>query len=148
MVMHFHFYFFFIQGEYDNTERIKQRYGWNSPSWISFLKNFKSAAKYEERLLDFLKFADEKNSDTLSDSLTSCLIEYFDVRRAERRDEGPRYCGTTLRGWFSMFLKFWMYTGLGDLRQKAPILENNIGKWEKAQVVVKAVTFEKDDLGW
>ena len=46
-----------------------------------------------------------------------------------------------------MFLKFWRYTGLGDLRVIAPILEDKISKWEKTEVVVKAATSEKEDLG-
>jgi hypothetical protein len=152
------FYFFFLQDENRITEyslssaeseirRIEKRYCCDSPSWVSFLSNFKSASKYKERVWEFLLFADERNNERTS--LVACLIEYFEIKRGERNADGsPRYSGTTFRGWFSRFLKFWVYTSLGDLRKMAPILEDNIGKWEKSQVVVKASSFEHDDLGW
>ena len=133
----------------EEIKRIESKYGCSSPSWVSFLSDFKSSARYRERILDFLKYADQCDVGADCNSLVKCLLDYFELKRREKKsgEETPRFCGTTLRGWFSMFLKFWRYTGLGDLRVIAPILENNISKWEKTEVVVKAATFEKEDLG-
>ena len=106
------------------------------------MSDFKSSARYRERILDFLKYADQCDVGADCNSLVKCLLDYFELKRREKKpgEETPRFCGTTLRGWFSMCLKFW------DLRVIAPILENNISKWEKTEVVVKAATFEKEDL--
>ena len=104
------FYFFFLQDKNRITEyslssaeseirRIEKRYCCDSPSWVSFLSNFKYASKYKERVWDFLLFADERNNDRTS--LVACLIEYFEIKRGERNADGsPRYSGTTFRGWF------------------------------------------------
>ena len=100
-----------------------------SLSWVSFLSDCDVGADFN--------------------SLVKCLLDYFEVKRRKKKPgkETPRFCGTTFRGLFTMFLIFWRYTGLGDLGIIAPILEDNISKWEKTEVVVKASTFEKEDLG-
>jgi hypothetical protein len=46
-----------------------------------------------------------------------------------------------------MFVKFWLHTGRDDLKMQAPIIEDNISKWEKSHSVKKAKSFTKEQLG-
>lgn len=58
-----------------------------------------------------------------------------------------RYAGTTFRSWFAMFKMWFECCGRGDLVACGGIIiEKNISKWEKVQVVKKAPVFEKSDL--
>ncbi len=43
-----------------------------------------------------------------------------------------------------MFKKFWLFTGLGDL--KSHVIEANLKSWEKESIVVKAAVFTKHEL--
>jgi len=111
-------------------------------AWDSFLKDFKSKRLYEQRIQDFAAFIFRSTGKKLlefeCDELIGLLIRYFDFNHGLKNPEGTqKYAGTTLRSWFSIFLKFWRYTGRGNLREQALIIEDNIGKWEKEQTVVK-----------
>mmetsp|Transcript_6728 Transcript_6728/g.6036 ORF Transcript_6728/g.6036 Transcript_6728/m.6036 type:complete len:97 (+) Transcript_6728:419-709(+) len=46
----------------------------------------------------------------------------------------------------AIFNKFWLHSGRGNLKEKAPIIESNISKWEKTYMVTKSKTLTKDDL--
>jgi len=61
-------------------------------------------------------------------------------------DGSCRYAPTTLRTWLSMIGKFWEFTQRGDLKKQIPLLESQLGKWEKAYMVKKASTFTENDL--
>jgi hypothetical protein len=131
-----------------SNDRLAPSYG---RAWESFLEGFKSRPIYEARVADFESFVFEKTgkqySDLTGNDAVGYLIDYFDNAHAKEDGEGRKtYAATTLRSWFSVFLKLWSCTGRGDLRQSAQIIENNLSKWEKSQVVVKAKTFLKEDL--
>lgn len=133
----------------DERDAACEKYGFYSASWVSFLRDFASAEKYKQRVLNFLIWANRRNVEPAG--LTLSLIDYFDARHKETVGDGDpdlRYAGTTLRGWLSIFSKFWKYSGKGDLKKDAAVIEDNISKWEKNQVVDKANTFEMDDLGF
>jgi hypothetical protein len=118
-------------------------YGQNNPSWVSFLKDFPSAKRYRDRIEDFFFFI--RSSDvTITDtsSFEEMLLKYFDHLHEATDDDGnPRYKATVFRSFLSMFVAFWKHSGRGELKKNLPILEDNIKKWEKTTVVLKAKTF-------
>lgn len=83
----------------------------------------------------------EWQQDIEGDSLEEKLVKYFN-NKYEEEDTAP----TSLRSWLSIFTKFWLHTGRGDLKTKLPIIEANLNKWEKEHKVKKAKTFTKEDL--
>jgi hypothetical protein len=102
------------------------------PSWDSFLRGFKSAPMYVQRIEDFMRWKSSFGEDI---SLEAKLIRYFDYKNSELNEEGDRrYSATTLRSWFSIFFAFWKHTGKGDLKMQCPIIDDNIKKWGKTQV--------------
>lgn len=107
------------------------------PSWVEFLRDFPSRASYEKRINDFLDWQKDIDGNSLDDK----LILYFKMKHEE--ETAP----TTLRSWLSMFTKFWLHSGRGDLKAKLPIIEDSISKWEKTHTVKKSKTFTKEDLG-
>ena len=48
--------------------------------------------------------------------------------------------------WGSIFKKWYFHLGHGDLTEKLPIIEQNLNMWEKSHVVLKASTFDSQDL--
>lgn len=56
------------------------------------------------------------------------------------------YVATTLRSWKAMIDRFFEHTSKGSLDALQPLLDANLGKWEKMQVVQKAKKFEPEEL--
>eukprot|EP01035_Chromulina_nebulosa_P019217 gene19217-25068_t len=96
---------------------IEDNIGMNSPSWISFLNNFPSKKFYESRVNNFNQWVSSKGSN----DLIKLLIDYFEEKYNEIDQSG-------------------------NLKEKAPIIESNISKWEKTYNVTKSKTLTKDDL--
>jgi len=120
-----------------------EEYGANSPSWLAFLEGLKSRDTYEKRLYDFLLF----HSANPQNDMTTNLINYFQVSHAKKDEEGDLYhAPTSLRSWFSVFLKFYLHSGRGDLKKDAPIIATKLNQWEKEYEQIKAKTFTKQDL--
>jgi hypothetical protein len=111
--------------------------GRDHPSWIAFLEGFGSKDAYKKRVDDFFQW----QASVDGDDLVAKLIQYFKTQH----DGG--LAPTTLRSWFSMFVKFWLHSGRGDLKLLAPIIEDNLSKWEKNHSVKKSKTFTKEQLG-
>ena len=63
------------------------------------------------------------------------------------KDGSARFAPTTLRSWLSLLGKFWEFTQRGDLKAQMPLLESQIGKWEKDYMIKRARTFSNADLG-
>ena len=115
------------------------------------MSDFASAKEYKARVIDFLlwfqasKFKPENESFlNPTNGLELGLIQYFYHSRSQNKTTGePMYCAGKLRGWFSIFLKFWKFTGKGNLRTKCNIIEDEIGKWEKLEDVKQSMVFSK-----
>lgn len=124
---------------------IRGEEGQNSKEWSEVLDDFGSRRVYQERLDDFLRFA---NNDFSSATLEMKLANYFNDAREQKNDDGnPRYRATTFRSWLSVFQKFWRHCRFQDLKTLVPALEDKIGKWGKKQVEVRqARTFSKEQL--
>lgn len=105
------------------------------------MANFASAKLYEERILSFFHYQDDKDGGFVTNH-----IEYFDDAHEKLKDGSRVYSPTTLRGWLSMFSKFYFLVHKRDLKMDAPIIENQIDKWEKECVVAKARTFTKQNI--
>ena len=56
------------------------------------------------------------------------------------------HASTSMRGWYSMFVSYFLYIGRGSLKESVPILEAKLDQWDKTHVVNKAATFCKEDL--
>ena len=118
-------------------------YGKDHPNWLSFLNDFSSKGRYEKRVQIFLDYHAASNKDTLEESLPQYFDESYELLNS---DGNKRYAATTLRGWLSIFVAFWQYTGRGNLHHILPVLEKNISKWEKKQKTKKTHTFTKEEL--
>jgi integrase len=130
--------------------------GQNKASWKEYLKGLGSSNTYQNRIFHFLRFVlsnmkKEIGNFSIADDqyLEQQLILYFECMRSLKKKDDeriPRYGGTTLRGWFSMFFSFWLHTGRGNLSEKVPIIEVKIKQWENNQSVKKSAVFTKEDL--
>ena len=119
-------------------------------SWKSYIFKFKSAKIYVARIEDFFLYLRHTGKEGIQDqqALEEALVEYFDYNHQLVDEDGnPKYKGSQFRGWFSMFIAFWKHTKRGDLKINFPILLDNLKKWEKELVTVKAKTFTEDNLG-
>jgi hypothetical protein len=59
----------------------------------------------------------------------------------------PYYSPATLSSHFSMFKKFWEFTGRENLDEQAPVIRNNMKKWRKAGgEIKKAKIFDNSQL--
>jgi hypothetical protein len=77
--------------------------GQSDELWLSRMKNFASAKRYQDRVNDFARWLCEHDVDHVESNakLVVHLIKYFD----EKKDCG-KYSGTTFKSWFSMFESF------------------------------------------
>ena len=131
-----------------------EEYGQNSPSWQAVMSDFASAKEYKARVIDFLQWFQGCKFNVGNESflnpangLETGLIQYFYHSRSQRKPTGePMFCAGTLRGWFSIFLKFWKFTGKGNLRKKCTLIEDEIGKWEKLEDVKQSLVFSKHHI--
>lgn len=131
--------------QYRNEKPTIEEIGQNSAGWQSFLNGFESKVRYEKILHSFLTFR-----TTLLDDLPlhDQLIKFFDHNRSLVNHENqPRYKGSTLRGWFSVFKVFFSFAVKSDISKLAPIIENNLKKWEKQDSKTKAKTFTRVEMG-
>lgn len=121
-----------------------------SRSWLSFLRNFKSADIYSQRLNDFFQFLRQngKEGEINVEEFEGALVDYFQFNHDLLDEDGePKFKGSQFRGWFSMFIAFWKHTNRGDLKERLPNLLDNLKKWEKEIVTLKAKTFTEQNLG-
>jgi len=81
-----------------------------------------------------------------ANTLEDKLVLYFQKSHLLFTDNNPRYAPTTMRGWLSMFLRYWQLTGKGNLKVLCPIIELNITAWETEYNSKSAKTFTKDDF--
>jgi hypothetical protein len=122
--------------------RLQTEFGLKNPNWLSSMRSFKSATVYEARIYDFFEFQIE-----LGDDFIQNLINYFEQHHEMLTENGERkHCAKSLRSWLSMFSKFYSMVYAKDLKKHAPLLEDNIGKWEKLETVTKAKAFTKEEL--
>lgn len=113
--------------------------------WQQFLRSIKNSTVYENRMKDFLMWFAKRSEPS---ELHVELGRYFHVRHDETDEDGnAKYAPTSLRSWLSVFRNYWQYTGLGDLRILAPLIEKDIGRWEKIYKCKKAAVFTKDQMG-
>jgi hypothetical protein len=118
----------------------RQEWGQSNASWVSFLTGFTSEKVYRKNVNDFLLF--HENEQPSSNDLGMSLIIYF-----QKLYDSVNYKATSLRSFYSVFKKFWLHSGRGDLKAMLPIIESNIDKWTKvAEPAKKAGTFTKKDL--
>ena len=90
-------------------------YGQLHPDWITFLTTFGSAKAYRKRVDHFIFWQSLLIDDR--DQLAR-LKDYFFHHHAIKREDGiPLYAPTAFRSWFSIFSKFWLISGRGDLKE-------------------------------
>jgi len=124
-------------------------------SWNHFLEGFESKKKYEQRIDEFYTFGDSKGYQRDDNgyflSAEQVLHQYFitshSIDKEEEQDNKQCYAPTTLRGWYSMFQKYWLHNGKGNLDTIAPIIDSDLVKWSKGYEEKKAKTFSKEQLG-
>ena len=123
-------------------------FGQNAIAWKRFINNTSSGKVYSARIYDFLEWVMNKREETSeTNDLHVYLIFYFDAEHCEvKGDLTPRYGPTTLRGWFSMFMRFWQLSGKGHLRTLCPSIELDLLAWESDYNVKVATTFCKEDI--
>jgi hypothetical protein len=121
-------------------------------SWTSFLREFASKIKYERRIENFYAYGDSNNYPRDIDgyflNAEEVLHRYFEFSHLlMNEDNKPRYAPTSLRGWYSIFLKYWIHTGKGNIDTIAPIIDSDLVKWTKGYEEKKAKVFSKEQLG-
>eukprot|EP01031_Cornospumella_fuschlensis_P028042 gene28042-33861_t len=134
----------------DETSGSYDDFGQNSYQWQSFLSGMQSRKQYEKQVQSFISFhiSYALEHPECSD-LTENAVRYFDYLRSKVDGKGdPLYAPTTMRSFLSMLTKFWQMTGKGDLKTMAPLIENNLDKWDKIYKPVKAKVFTKEQIGY
>jgi len=100
------------------------------------------------RIGDFLRWQliseVAKSVTTLEDKLILYFEENHNAKKVDGSGEG-RFAPTTLRGWFSMFVRFWQLTGKGNLHVLVPIIEINLMSWESTYESTSAKALTKQD---
>ncbi len=128
----------------ENCEAMLVANGFQTANWKRFLKDFPSADDYRKRVDDFLSWYGEFcDKNTLEEG----LIDYFDwLLDMVNEDGSRRYCGSSLRSFYSMVKRFWQLCKCVNLDNVVPIIGLNISKVEKCQVIERANVFTKEDL--
>ena len=100
----------------------------NHPDWLEFLINFESRDIYKKRIDDFFNWQRLQIDDK---DLLGRLKDYFHFFHDKKKEDGSsHYAPTIFRSWFSIFTKFWLMTGRGDLKLQAPVLYALFTTWE------------------
>lgn len=81
-------------------------------------------------------------------SMERGLELYFTWSSEQKTSAGKsRWVGTTLRGWYSAFKKWWLLAFNENLDRVCPIINCKLDKWEKKQPQVKkAATFSSEEI--
>ena len=114
-------------------------------SWQLCMQNSLSATTYLDRIEIFVRWSESIHS---LDDFHAKLIQYFQFEKdklCEDTSSGVKP-PISMRGWVSIFKKWYFHLGHGDLTEKLPIIEQNLNMWEKSHVVLKASTFDSQDL--
>jgi hypothetical protein len=107
--------------------------GLRHPDWMDFHLNLASGKVYVTRVNDFALFRNKIEGGTD----TEALKKYFQAKRALTNEDGTiRHCPSSMRSWYAMFKKFWLFTGRGDLKALTPIIGSWIDNWEKTVVSI------------
>ena len=130
----------------DDDERVEiDDPGLHTRCWKEFIASIKGGHTYVARIKDFLFW---KKNQLEEKSMADHLVDYFYFKHEEKNDLGePRAAPTSLRSWLSMFKKFWMYGGYGELKEQRFLIENRIHQWEKNYVVTQSPLFTKENIG-
>jgi hypothetical protein len=116
----------------------------NHPDWLSFLESFQSKEIYKARIQDFFNY-----QATLIDQFDQLqrLKNYFvEEHNKKNLDQSPKHAATAYRQWFSIFKKFWLLTGRGDLESLCPLLWTSFDSWEKGYLESHAKEFTRKML--
>jgi hypothetical protein len=80
-------------------------------------------------------------------SMEDGIDKYFDDYYSITINGAKSFKGTTLRGWFSVLLKFYQATAKGNLSALLPCVENSFDKWDKVdKPVVQATVLTEENL--
>lgn len=120
--------------------------GLKNPSWLAYLEEFGSRDKYEKRVLDFKLWCHTKMWEANYPE-RSKLLDYFIYSHGLKKTDGsPLYAPTSLRGWTSMFLKFFKYVHNENIKETLPLLHDKLTAWEKEYTVTKSKVFSEEDV--
>jgi hypothetical protein len=116
---------------------LRQDWGTSDPMLLHFYKHFKSAKKYKVEQKRYLIFHEQQTTCSEADLIPN-IVKYFKMSYTKKTDQpGATADGlhnikmkasTTLRGVFSVLIKFWQYTGRGDLKKLAPLVTDLLGQ--------------------
>ena len=107
--------------------------------WVEFLEDFTSAEVYTLRIKNFKEFINNNNNNNAT--VTENLNNYFNKHHAEKK-----FAPTCYRSWFSIFAKFWLITGNGDLKMILPQLYAKFDTWESGYNEKHARAFSKEEM--
>ncbi len=111
-----------------------------TPSLLMFMHDFASAERYTKHHLCYLLWGQERGmteQTMVGTAIRYCAYLYHDKMMAP----------TTIRGHFTALKTFWLYTGRGNLSALAPLIESNLGKWDKKHKLKQAKAFTKEMFG-
>lgn len=112
------------------------------------MDKFKSEDFYMKELCRFADFY----LDGGYRNINNALLHYFDEKAKLVHPLGHKLAGknvyraNTLRGSHSVFVKLYLLTGRGHLKTSLPIIEINITKQSKLELVTKAKTLTRTEL--
>ena len=109
--------------------------GQEHPDWTEFLRTFPSRKAYSDRVNHFILWQNQviDNSDLLAR-----LKVYFQVHHDMLKENGSAFYGFSI-----FFLKFWNFTGKGNLKSLAPLLYSNLTVWETGYEEAHAEPFTR-----
>jgi hypothetical protein len=126
---------------YDSPE-----FGQNE-NWQFLLNGMTTASKYvyEKVIRDFFIWrAEQKDTSALHNSVMRYLKHLHDLK--DPRTGQPLHAGSTFKPKFTMFGRFFLMCGLGDLKVLAPALFLSCVRWGKLHKTKKACAFLEHEL--
>ncbi|KAJ1401803.1 hypothetical protein B484DRAFT_437743, partial [Ochromonadaceae sp. CCMP2298] len=134
---------------------LREDWGVSDPNLLTFFENFKSSKKYIVEHTKFLLFHEKQTACSEADLIPN-IVKYFKDSYAKKTNRpGATADGlqdiklkasTTLRGVFSVLIKFWQYTGRGELKKLAPLVTDLLGQWDKDHRTKQSATFTREHI--
>ena len=115
--------------------------------WLRYLQDHPSRVCYE-RIVDLYETYATPFRTGSNGNEMKLATDFFFYCREQKNSKGlRRYSPTSFQSWHSILWQYLRYSGKGDLKREAPLIQDSIKKWMKTHTILKASTFRQNDLG-
>lgn len=110
------------------------------PNWNKFYLLIKSGQRYKKAIFDFRDWCVAHGYNLPTTNFVVALHEYLTELHTTNK-----LAGNSIVSVYSIFKKFWLHGGLGDLEQQDTLLKASVYSWAKGHVVTKARVMEHEE---